>query len=207
MEKKIGAIQQGVPSAELEMALTAWLDGDFSQSYCMEIASRLSTGIARQKKIATTINALMLRNPLMPYLENIKDEVRTILREQRSRPLLFTAITCGAFCFAYDLTSIMGKYFHAEDSLAKGFIREKVSQIYGSNRTVDIALKAVIPMLASFGMIEMTESGVYTIKKQEKYSEVALAVYKQSFLLNNSTYSDKDDIMSNPYFEFIDKKL
>jgi hypothetical protein len=62
-------------------------------------------------------------------------------------------------------------------------------------------------MLASFGMIEMTESGVYTIKKQEKYSEVALAVYKQSFLLNNPTYSDKDDIMSNPYFEFIDKKL
>lgn len=205
MEKKIGAIQQGVPSAELEMALTAWLDGDFTQSYCMEIASRLSTGLARQKKIATTINALMLRNPLMEYLKTRKDEVRSILREQRNRPLLFTAITCSAFCFAYDVASTMGKYYHAEDTLAKGFIREKISQLYGSNRTVDIALKAVIPMLVSFGMVEMKESGVYTIKKHEKYSEIALAVYKQSFLLNNPTYSDKDDIMSNPYFEFINK--
>lgn len=203
MEKKIGAIQQGIPSAELEMALIAWIDGEYSFEYAHEIAARLSTGEARQNKIVTTLNALILRNPLMTYLEPNKEQVRQLLRDRCSRPLLFTAITCSAFCFAYDVTSIMGKYFHAEEQLAKGFIRQKVSIIYGSNRMVDIALKAVIPMLVDFGMIDTPEIGIYTLHRQNKFSDAALSIYKRSFLLNNPNFNDKDDYMTNSYFEFV----
>lgn len=205
MEKKIGAIQQCIPAAELEMAILAKLDGTFSQKYCLEIASRLSAGEARQKKIATVINALILRNPMMTYLIENNFDVRAIIRDRRSRPLFFTAIMCGAFNFAYDVTSIMGKYFHADDVLTKGFIRQKVSCVYGGNRTVDIALKAVIPMLVDYGMVNMEEAGVFNIIKQEKFSDDVLAIYKRAFILNNPTYCENDDFMSNPFFEFIEQ--
>ena len=203
MEKKIGAIQQGVPSAELERALLAWQDGAFSPAYSMEIASCLSTGQARQKKIATVINAIILRNPMVKYLMERNYDLRLLLRDGKSRPLILTAMVCSAFPFAYDVASIMGKYFHAETQLAKGFIRQKVSCIYGGNRTVDIALKAVIPMLVDFGMVNMPENGIFTINRQSKFADAALDIYKKSFLVNNPTYTDNDDFMSNPYFEFI----
>ncbi len=205
MEKKIGAIQQGVPAYELQSALLAWLDNDFTQAYSMELASHLTSGEARQKKIATTINALILRNPLSPILKEHNEEVRTLLRDKNSRPIILSAIVCAAFPFAYDVLSIMGKYFHAQDSITKDLIRQKASNIYGSNRSLDIALKAVVPMFVDYGMIATPTPGEFTPIYQSNYADLALAIYKQSFLINNPTYAISDDVLGNPYFELINE--
>lgn len=205
MEKKIGAIQQGVPSLELEAALLAWLDDDFSQAYSMELASHITEGNARQAKIATTINALVLRNPLAPFLKEHADEVRLVLRDKTCRPIFFTAIVCAAFPFAYDVLSIMGKYFHAQESITKDLIRQKASNLYGSQRTLDIALKAVVPMFVDFGVVSMPSPGVFTPNYQGIYSSFVLDIYRRSFIIHNPSFSDIDDFMGNPYFEFINE--
>jgi hypothetical protein len=203
MEKKIGSIQQGVPAYELESALLAWLDNEFTQEYSLELASHLTTGKARKKKISTTINNLILRNPISEFVKLHEHEVRVLLRDNNSRSLVLTAIVSAAYPFVYDVLMIMGKYFHAQDVITKDLIRQKVSSIYGSNRSLDIALFAVLPMLIDFGFITMPKPGVYNIVYQENYAALALDFYKESYVINNSTFILGDDLSGNPYFEFI----
>ncbi len=196
-------IEKRVSLSILELALRAVLDGSASSNYFMELALAGCTGTNRAKKSVALLNRLTVKNSLLPYIEAHSEQVNHMLRSNMDKPLLFSAMMCAAYTLFYDTVSLLGKYFHVQKTVSRAFLLQKLSEKYGSNRTLDVAFDCVMPMLIEAGIIQRSGPGVYALVKQEKYSEHAAAIYKQAFLLNNPNFSDKDEVEGNPFFEFI----
>lgn len=202
MKQDIG-INQRIPAAILEAALLACIQGNGTADYFRQLASTEYQGQNRIGKAASVINRLTVKNSLFPYLANNGQAMESMLRGKADRTLILTAVICSAYCFGYDTVSLLGKYFHAQESVTTDFIREKMSQKYGSNRSLPNALYCVLPMLIEAGMIARPKPGIYKAVRIANASQGAVDIYRRSFLLNNPMLRECDDFMTNPYFEFL----
>jgi len=203
MEKKSVSIENRIALPIIELALKATLDGSATPEYFYELARTECSGENRAKKIVRSIKRLTINSKLLPFLAEHQDATERLLKAKNDRPLLFVAMMCASYTIYYDAMSILGKFFHVQDQVTTDFLRRKLAEIYGSNRALFIAIDCIVSTLLDTGFITRPRPGVYEMVKQEKYSDEAKKVYVQSFLLNNPTYSENDDIESNPYFEFI----
>ena len=202
MKQDIG-INQRIPVGLLEMALIATLDEQATGEYFIELASTEYVGQNRLKKAMSVMNRLTVKNPLLPFLMENKETVRTALRNKNDRSLILTAVINSAYNFGYDVTTIMGKYFHVQEQVSTSLVKEKLAAKYGSNRSLPNAMNCIIPMLLETGIIVRPVIGLYEARRVGKYTDFALDVYKRSFVINNPTVSLDAIVLSNPYFEFV----
>lgn len=196
-------INQRIPISLLGLALNAVLNGEASSEYFRELASTEYQGQNRIGKAITVFNRLTIKNPLMPFMMEHKDELQSALRNSRDKAMVYTAVICSAYNFGYNAMAILGKLLHVQDSVTTALLLQKLAEKYGANRSLPNALYCILPMVDEAGMISRPKPGVIEAVRQEKYSDFALQIYKKSFLLNNPTYADTDEVESNPYFEFI----
>ncbi len=203
MEKITIGIEKRISLGVLEMALRAVLDGNASMDYFNELAHTECAGANRAKKTVALMNRMTIKNKLMPYLLEHKEETENLLRSKYDRRLLFVAMMSSAYTIFYDSLSQMGKYFHVQDEVSREYLLKKLSEKYGSTRMLDVAFDCVMPMLIEAGFIVRPRLGVYQMVKQEKYTDVAKQVYTKSFFLNNPNYSELDYVETNSYFEYL----
>ena len=202
MKQDIG-INQRIPMNILELALLAELQGNATGEYFRELASTEYNGQNRIGKAVSVMNRLTKKNRLMPYLMEKKTEVEAMFRNQADKPLLLTAIICSAYGFGYDVVALLGKYFHAQEIVTTELIRQKMSEKYGSNRSLPNALYCILPMLIEAKLLERPETGKFKAIRIKNATDEAKVVYQQAFLLNNPMLSEKDNIESYSFFEFI----
>ena len=187
MKQDIG-INQRIPMNILELALLAELQGNATGEYFRELASTEYNGQNRIGKAVSVMNRLTKKNRLMPYLMEKKTEVEAMLRNQADKPLLLTAIICSAYGFGYDVVALLGKYFHAQEIVTT---------------ELPNALYCILPMLIEAKLLERPEAGKFKAIRIKNATDEAKAVYQQAFLLNNPMLSEKDNIESYSFFEFI----
>lgn len=196
-------INQRIPISLLGLALNAVLEGEASSEYFRELASTEYQGQNRIGKAVTVFNRLTIKNPLMPFMMEHKEELQSALRNNRDKAMVYTAVICSAYNFGYNALAILGKLLHVQDSVTSALLLQKLAEKYGANRSLPNALYCILPMVEEAGIILRPKPGIIEAVRQEKYSDIALQIYKKSFLLNNPTYADNDEVESNPYFEFI----
>lgn len=202
MKQDIG-INQRIPISLLEMALLATLDGEASSAYFAQLAATEYKGENRIKKAVSVINRLTVKNPLLPFLKERKDEVKVSLRNNQDRALVFASIICSAYSFAYESVCILGKYLHIQDAVSTALLRQKLSEKYGANRSLPNAMNCVLPMLIEAGLLSRPVPGTVYAVSHAKSSEFASTVYGQAYLLNNLHLSEVIETENNPFFEFI----
>ena len=203
MENITIGINQRIPIHILELALCAALQDEASSEYFSELAATEYKGENRIKKAVSVINKLTTRNPLFGYLHEHADAVLAAMKNKHDRPLLFGAVICAAYPFGFDTLSIMGKYFHVQQQVNTTLITQRMASKYGSNRSLPNALYCVLPMFIEAGLLNRPVAGIYEAIRQERYSDLALTLYRKAFVINNPTYTMDDDIDSNPFFEFV----
>jgi translation initiation factor RLI1 len=168
-----------------------------------QLAHTECSGATRTKKTVAVINRMTIKNKLMPYIAEHKEDVLNMLRNKSDRQLLFVAMMCSAYTPLYDTMAQMSKYFHVQDEVTREYLLKKLSEKYGSNRMLDVAFDCVMPMLIEAGFIVRAKPGVYQMVKQDKFTDEALMIYRQSFLLNNPNFTETDYVDGNSYFEFL----
>lgn len=203
MERVTIGIEKRISLGVLDLALRAVLDGSASSDYFNELAATECTGANRAKKIVAVINRMTIKGKLTPVLKEHEEETLHALRNKNDRSMIFVAMMCSSYTIFYDAVSVFGKYFHVQEQVNREFVLKKLAEKYGSNRALEVAFDCIVPMLMEAGFIVRPKPGLYEMCKQDKYTEFGKMIYKQSFLLNNPTFSDSDDIESYPYFEFI----
>lgn len=203
MEKITIGIEKRISLGVLEMALRAVLDDNATSEYFLQLAHTECTGTTRAKKTVAVINRMTIKNKLMPYIAEHKEDVLHLLRSKSDRQLLFVAMMCSSYTIFYDAIAQMGKYFHVQDEVTREYLLKKLSEKYGSNRMLDVAFDCVTPMLIEAGFIVRVKPGVYQMVKQDKFSDVAKRIYSKSFILNNPNYTKADYIDGNSFFEFL----
>lgn len=196
-------IQQAVTLQAFEQVLSAVLCGDYSLQYAEELARLSTKGEARVKKIRSVINRLATGNPLLPYMKAHQAEVELAMQNANDKKMLFAAVTCATYPFAYQVLCVIGKYLHVQERVTTGLIKGKLAEVYGSVRTLEIALVAVMPMFVEAGLLIREKVGEYAMGGLGNCSDFARGLYKEAFLVNNPTYTRETMDETSPFFEFI----
>ena len=189
--------------SSLGMVMGAILDGTCTKEYILEIVALETSGKSRAEKVNRTIRRMTVNNPLLPYILEHKDEFVANTKSGVNKTVVYTALMCAAYPLFYDTVALLGKYFHAQDELETNLIFSKLSEKYGASVDSTIGFNSVIKMLVEAGLIMRPKTGFYRACRMTNISDFTREIYTKAFLQNNPTYSDKDNVMSNSYFEFI----
>lgn len=202
MEATIG-INQRIPIEAIELAIKAVLNGNYDNDYAAELARMEYSGENRIKKAVNIITRLTKNNALMPFLQENQSKVMTALKYPDDKGMICIALVNAAYSFCYDVTTVLGRYFHAQKEIGTPLITSKLSAKYGTNRSLPNGLYCILPMLIEAGFITRPRAGVYQINHLVPQTDIARAVYQKSFLANNPTLSEDYHFSNHFYFEFV----
>ena len=203
MVKTIG-ISQRISVNIMEAAMKASLNGTFTPEFATDLAGLEFKGPNRIKKACFFIGHLTQRNPLFDYISNHRKEYAGAICYDGDRALIFTALINAAFEFGYDVTCIMGRYFHAQNEITSKLIVSQMAANYSNNRGLMNGLYCVLPMYIDAGFIDRPKIGVYKRKELNPVTAFSKEIYRQSFLIHNSFYTINDlGRIDHSYFEFL----
>ena len=202
MEAKIG-INQRIPIEAIELAVKAVLEDRYDNEYAAELARMEYSGENRIKKAVNIINRLTKNNVLMPFLKENERKVKMALKNPNDRGMICIALVNAAYPFCYDVTALLGKYFHAQKEIGSPLITSKLSAKYGTNRSLPNGLYCILPMLIEAGFMTRPRPGLYQMAHLVPQTEIAKTIYQKSFLLNNPTLNEDYHFSNHFYFEFI----
>lgn len=202
MEATIG-INQRIPIEAIELAIKAVLNNSYDNDYAAELARMEYSGENRIKKAVNIINRLTKNNALMAFLQENKNKVMSALKYPDDKGMICIAMVNAAYPFCYDVTTVLGKYFHAQKEIGTPLITSKISAKYGTNRSLPNGLYCILPMLIEAGFITRPRAGVYQINRLVPQTDIAKSIYQKSFLTNNPTLNEDYHFTYHFYFEFV----
>ena len=202
MEAKIG-INQRIPIEAIELAVKAVLEDRYDNEYAAELARMEYSGENRIKKAVNIINRLTKNNILMPFLKENERKVKMALKNPNDRGMICIALVNAAYPFCYDVTALLGKYFHAQKEIGSPLITSKLSAKYGTNRSLPNGLYCILPMLIEAGFISRPITGIYKMCHLIPQVDISTIIYQKSFLCNNPTINEDYHCSNHFYFEYI----
>ena len=200
---KIIGINQRISVTLIEKGLNAVFDEVYSKEFARSLAEYEFQGENRLKKAVNELSKVVEKNAIIPFLLKHKENVVKAMQYKADKAIIVAALYNAAFPFSYEEVCILGKYFHVQDRISRNLLKEKISEIYGFNKSISNAIDYSIPTLVEAGFIERPEPGVYTKPSLNVNTEIALAVYRESFYINNPLLNRNNEYEGSPYFEFI----
>lgn len=207
--KKYIGINQRIPFDVLESSVDKYLStGTLDKDDIIAGIKNVTTGNNRANKAAKYASQIIHRQGKL--LNEIGQQYRSLnpFRVDEKKALC-ACLVCLTYPIVYDLLIAMAQGLKVQDVVNKKFMTTKISALYGSNRTVDVAMDAMIPMLVEFGMIERKKTGLYGLGKKllikkEVLSEViaytdAVAQGTKSLLLDN--------LLQKPWYTYFEMEV
>lgn len=204
MKSKSVDINQRIPLDALHIALQTYLSGEYDEQYILEQLHLDFTGENRIKKSLRIINKIILKNPLLPHLDQHKEEILNVLKRKDDRNLILIALLNASFPFSFDVLRTFGKYLAVQDMVNTETISKSISNVYGGNRATEIGLYSVIPMFIEANILHRPKQGLYELNKQFHFTSLlSIDLYKESLKFNAELNSFIWDEYSEPYLIFL----
>lgn len=201
MKSKSIDINQRIPLDTLYIALQSYLSDEYDEQYILEQLRLDFKGENRIRKSLQTINKIILKNPLIHFIENHKDEIINAAKRKDDRNMILIALLNASSHFSFDVLRLFGKYLAVQDIVNTETISKSISNVYGGNRATEIGLYSVIPMFIEANLLQRPKQGLYELNKQfNTFSTISDEIFIESFNCNINTSNQYD-----PYFVFYKK--
>jgi len=205
--KYIG-LNQRIPFDVLDAAIHFYLtNGLIDRTYILQRMQEFTSGTNRANKATLYVVQILKRQlPLLNELnKTIKDIPYGSLRSEDRKALCLCLISL-TYPITYDLLIALSQGFKVQSEINKKFISEKVMSIYGSNRTVDIAIDALLPMIIELNTIRRVKISLYSLGNKLAVSNKfiqELVVYTD-IKLSGSKSILIDDLKHKPWYSYFD---
>lgn len=205
--KYIG-LNQRIPFDVLDSAIHFYLEsGGIEKSYIFQRMQEFTTGINRASKATSYILQILKRQQhLLDQLKKgIKDTPYSSLKIGERKALCLCLISL-TYPITYDLLIALSQGFKVQNQINKKFISEKVMIIYGSNRTVDIAIDALLPMIIELNTIQRDKVSIYSLSTKPVITNrfvLELIIYTD-IKLSGSKSILVDDLSFKPWYSYFD---
>ena len=204
MNNKPIDINQRIPLDVLYAALDSHINGTYSEDYILQQLRLEFKGENRLKKSLRIVSKIILRNPLVEFIEENRDQIKQAIKNKHDRNVILISLLNCSFGFSFDTLQFLGKYLSVQDLVNRETIKKSLANIYGGNRATENAIDSVIPMFIDAGLIKRETLGVY---QQNADFKITTHVGKQIFIESFKTNQKIDDIqdyqLRDPYFLFI----
>ena len=204
MNHKSIDINQRIPLDTLYAALESYLNGNYSEDYILEQLRLEFKGENRLKKSLRIVNKIILRNPLIEFIEENKDQIKQAIKKKYDRNIILIALLNSSFAFSFDTLQFLGKYLTVQDLVNRETIKKSLANVYGGNRATVNAIDSIIPMFIEAGLIKRPTLGVYQRNSDfQILSTVSKHIFIESFKTNNTLDGIQDYQLRDPYFLFL----
>lgn len=204
MNHKSIDINQRIPLDTLYAALESYLNGTYSEEYILEQLRLEFKGENRLKKSLRIANKIILRNPLLEFIEVNKQSMKQAIKKKYDRNLILIALLNSSFAFSFDTLQLLGKYLAVQEVVSTETIKKALSNKYGGNRATENALYSIIPMFIEAGLIKRPTLGVYKHNADFQIStSVSKQIFIESFKMNSSLEGIQEYQLRDPYFMFL----
>lgn len=200
----IVGISQRISIYIIEQALDAALKGTFTTELAADLAATQFNGANCIKKAQAFIGHFTLRNPLFGFIKKHEEEYRMAIHHKDDRTAIFVALINATYEFGYDITSILGKFFHVQDEVTTKLLTTRLATKYSNNRSLPNGMNSILPMYIEAGLINRPQIGIYTRNTLSLSSSFAKQLYEKSFAMHNPMLEGEAfSEIEHPYFEFI----
>jgi hypothetical protein len=207
MNHKSIDINQRIPLDTLYAALESYLNGTYSDEYVLEQLRLEFKGENRLKKSLRIVNKIILRNPLLPFIEENKDQLKQAIKKKHDRNVVLISLLNSSFAFSFDTLQFLGKYLSVQDFVNRDTIKKSLANVYGGNRATENAIDSVIPMFIEADLIKRPKLGVYQRNAEFQItSTTTKQIFIESFKTNNKIDGIQEYQLRDPYFLFINHK-
>jgi hypothetical protein len=205
--KYIG-LNQRIPFEVLDSAIHYFLEkGVFDREYILQQMQEFTPGLNRAKKATNYVIQILTRQK--QHLIQLKKSLINIsyrslrIEDRKAFCLCLISLT---YPITYDLLIALSQGFKVQSQINKKFINEKVMSIYGSNRTVDIAIDALLPMIIELNTIKREKVSIYSLgtKLIIMNKIVAELIVYTDIKLSGSKSILVEEIVYKPWFTFFD---
>ncbi|RYE54545.1 MAG: hypothetical protein EOP48_12090, partial [Sphingobacteriales bacterium] len=153
--KYIG-INQRVPFYVLDTAIVQYLkSGQVDKQDILAHITEFTKGENRAMKAANYVHQILTRQSriLSAFKKAISYDTYLKISPSDKKALVLCLVSL-TYPITYDLLVSLATGFKVQTQINKAFINKKMAAIYGSNRTMDIAVDALLPMTIELDTIK-----------------------------------------------------
>ena len=205
--KYIG-LNQRIPYAILDAAINIILsNGVIDKEYIFQRMQEFTSGTNRANKAAGYVVQILTRQS--DVLNQLKKAINNAPYNSLGidhRKALCLCLICLTYPITYDLLVALAQGFKVQSQINKKFISEKVKTIYGSNRTVDVAIDALLPMIIELNTIKRDKVSIYSIASKLTITNkfvTALIIYTD-IKLSGSKSILIDELSFKPWYTYFE---
>ena len=199
-------INQRVPVVVLENAICRFLEtGTVDREAITQDLKEHTQGTNRLHK-AVTYAYLMLTRPQV-ILEQVRQTftLESYMRLPKAdRNALMLSLLAFTYPIAYDVVVAYATGFNVQPLVSRRYLNDRISASWGSTRTIDIALKAVVPMLIELEVVRYREGHLFapgettalrnpTISELFIYTDISASAVKSISL---------QELRTRPWYKF-----
>lgn len=205
--KYIG-LNQRIPFDVLDSAIHYYLEkGVIDKDFIFQRMQEFTAGTNRAKKATTYVVQILTRQKcFLDLLQNSISITTYSALKIDDRKALCLCLISLSYPITYDLLIALSQGFKVQSQINKKFISEKVMSIYGSNRTVDIAIDALLPMIIELNTIKRDKVSIYSIAKKVpiKNKYISELVVYTDIKLSGSKSILIDELIYKPWYAYFD---
>jgi hypothetical protein len=205
--KYIG-LNQRIPFEVLDSAIHHFVEKNvIERDFIFDRIREFTSGVNRANK-ATTYAAQILtrqRSIIEQLKKSLTNTTYDTLRID-DRKALCLSLICLTYPITYELLISLAQGFKVQSQINKKFISEKVMSVYGSNRTVDIAIDALLPMIIELNTIKRDKVSIYSLGTKLNISNnlIAELVVYTDVKLSGSKSILVEDMGYKPWFTYFE---
>lgn len=209
--KRYIGINQRIPFDVMDQALNDFLDsGQIDRERVLLHMLEYTKGENRAKKaVSYVVRVINHQSKLIDEFSKRIDRGFYLYLPEKERKVLVLCLISLTYPIMYELLAAIGKGLKAQDSVNKKFINEKIYTIFGSNRAVDVAIDAIIPMAIELNAIRRVKTSLY-----EKTPDINVLhpIISELVLLVDLKWSGTktllfEDLEFRPWFSFFNINL
>ena len=161
--KYIG-IDQWVPFAVLDAGMSGFLEKGFvDKDEIRKHLREFTQGENRASKAArVAVNILSRPEEILNICKKELTNAAYLRLLESERKALLTSLLACTYPIFYDLLIAMAIAFKVQPQINKQFINQKMSKLYGSNRSFDIALDSLIIMIVELDIVKRVKRSLYS---------------------------------------------
>jgi hypothetical protein len=204
--KYIG-ISNRIPINLLEYAISHYVrTGKIDSIDYLKSVKEYTKGENRAKKTLTHITTIINKNTSILDLISKKCQNDFAFFSENDRKVILLCMYSLAFPIAYDILNGLAVGFKVQENISKRVVLEKTGSLYGSNRSMHIAVDETLPIFLQAGIIERIKIGMYKKSRPlqvNNQTAIELVIYTD-LKLSSSKSILVDDLEYKPWFGYFD---
>jgi hypothetical protein len=209
-KRKFIGINQRIPFKVLNDGIIRLLQsGEVSLDEFRQDMGQYSKGKNRIKKASKYAMQTISRPAIIKTIQSKFDAETFNHISEADRKAMILCLLALTYPIIYDMLVSLSSVFKVQPHVNRSTINSKMSALYGSNRTLDIAIDAVIPMIIELGTIKRTKVSIYEIeaKKPIKNPFISELYIYTDIKLSGSKTILPDDLQFRPWYMYFEPVL